>query len=80
VVTGEMTPSVNERVLFTAAQWQELERQTTIYKYMMASVLVPPELLIPITKNQSNVLPPQSNSNIINSLFIKFTSFCIKLD
>ncbi|PNT53383.1 hypothetical protein POPTR_001G082700v4 [Populus trichocarpa] len=62
--SGEMTPSVNERVLFTAAQWQELERQTTIYKYMMASVPVPPELLIPITKNQSNVLPPRSNSSL----------------
>ncbi|CAK7335844.1 unnamed protein product [Dovyalis caffra] len=62
--SGEMTPSVNERVLFTAAQWQELERQTTIYKYMMASVPVPPELLMPITKTQSNVFPPQSNSSL----------------
>ncbi|KAG5228163.1 growth-regulating factor [Salix suchowensis] len=60
--SGEMTPSVNERVLFTAAQWQELERQTTIYNYMMASVPVPPELLMPITKNQSNVLPPKANT------------------
>ncbi|KAJ6703372.1 hypothetical protein OIU85_029343 [Salix viminalis] len=58
--SGEMT-SVNERVLFTAAQLQELERQTTIYKYMVASAPVPPELLMPITKNQSNVLPSQSN-------------------
>ncbi|KAJ6701959.1 hypothetical protein OIU74_013177 [Salix koriyanagi] len=62
--SGEMTPSVNERVLFTAAQWQELERQTTIYNYMMASVPVPPELLMPITKNQSNVLPPKANSSL----------------
>ncbi|KAJ6414960.1 hypothetical protein OIU84_003875 [Salix udensis] len=58
--SGEMT-SVNERVHFTAAQLQELERQTTIYKYMVASAPVPPELLMPITKNQSNVLPSQSN-------------------
>ncbi|KAF9685995.1 hypothetical protein SADUNF_Sadunf03G0112500 [Salix dunnii] len=61
--SGEMT-SVNERVLFTAAQLQELERQTTIYKYMVASAPVPPELLMPITKNQSNVLPSQSNSSL----------------
>ncbi|KAG5249504.1 growth-regulating factor [Salix suchowensis] len=61
--SGEMT-SVNERVLFTAAQLQELERQTTIYKYMVASAAVPPELLMPITKNQSNVLTSQSNSSL----------------
>ncbi|KAB5573390.1 hypothetical protein DKX38_000584 [Salix brachista] len=80
VVTGEMTPSVNERVLFTAAQWQELERQTTIYNYMMASVPVPPELLMPITKNQSNVLPPKSNSNIINSNVLPPQSNCRSLE
>ncbi|XWS38141.1 hypothetical protein CRYUN_Cryun19dG0104800 [Craigia yunnanensis] len=47
---------VNARVPFTAAQWQELERQTMIYKYMMASVPVPSELLIPLTRNPSNVI------------------------
>ncbi|KAE9587268.1 putative transcription factor interactor and regulator C3H-WRC/GRF family [Lupinus albus] len=31
---------------FTSAQWKELERQAMIYKYMMASVPVPPDLLI----------------------------------
>ncbi|KAK8465298.1 hypothetical protein PHAVU_009G047000 [Phaseolus vulgaris] len=31
---------------FTSAQWRELERQAMIYKYMMASVPVPPDLLI----------------------------------
>ncbi|KNA11028.1 hypothetical protein SOVF_138880 isoform B [Spinacia oleracea] len=30
---------------FTAAQWKELERQAMIYKYMMASLPVPPDLL-----------------------------------
>lgn len=33
---------------FTLAQWKELERQAMIYKYMMASVPVPPELLFPL--------------------------------
>ncbi|KAF8042809.1 hypothetical protein BT93_A1210 [Corymbia citriodora subsp. variegata] len=33
---------------FTHAQWKELERQAMIYKYMMASIPVPPELLIAI--------------------------------
>lgn len=31
---------------FTNAQWKELERQAMIYKYMMASVPVPPDLLV----------------------------------
>lgn len=32
---------------FTAAQWKELERQAMIYKYMMAAVPVPSDLLLP---------------------------------
>ncbi|XWS61516.1 hypothetical protein CRYUN_Cryun07bG0131800 [Craigia yunnanensis] len=54
--SSEMAAPVNARVPFTAAQWQELERQTMIYKYMMASVPLPPELLIPLTRNPSNVI------------------------
>lgn len=44
---------VSGKVLFTATQWQELERQTMIYKYIMASIPVPPQLLIPYS-TQSN--------------------------
>lgn len=33
---------------FTSCQLQELERQAMVYKYMMASIPVPPQLLIPI--------------------------------
>ncbi|KAK8521044.1 hypothetical protein V6N13_077168 [Hibiscus sabdariffa] len=54
--SGEMAAHVNARVPFTAAQWQELERQTMIFKYIMASVPVPAELLIPITRNSSNAM------------------------
>ncbi|KAG6478287.1 growth-regulating factor 4-like isoform X1 [Zingiber officinale] len=36
---------------FTAAQWQELEHQALIYKYLTAGVPVPPELLIPIRRS-----------------------------
>ncbi|KAH7687195.1 Growth-regulating factor protein [Dioscorea alata] len=36
---------------FTAAQWQELEHQALIFKYMMAGVPVPQELLIPIRRS-----------------------------
>lgn len=35
------------RFPFTTAQWQELERQAMIYKYMMAAVPIPPDLLLP---------------------------------
>lgn len=30
---------------FTAVQWQELEKQTMIYKYLMAGLPVPPDLV-----------------------------------
>ncbi|KAL6986502.1 hypothetical protein U1Q18_019861 [Sarracenia purpurea var. burkii] len=51
------------RVPFTASQWQELERQTKIYKYMVASMPVPPQLLIPISTTPSTTLPTASQSN-----------------
>lgn len=38
---------------FTNAQLKELERQAMIYKYMMASVPVPLDLLLPFTRNLS---------------------------
>ncbi|KAK4431271.1 Growth-regulating factor 7 [Sesamum alatum] len=36
---------------FTSAQWKELERQAMIYKYMMSSVPVPPDLLFPLSRS-----------------------------
>ncbi|KAJ0594267.1 putative transcription factor interactor and regulator C3H-WRC/GRF family [Helianthus annuus] len=44
---------VSGKVFFTANQWEELERQTTIYKYIMASIPVPPQLLVSLS-TQSN--------------------------
>nr|AIN46596.1 growth regulating factor 3 [Larix kaempferi] len=55
---------------FSPAQWQELEHQALIFKYMMACVPVPPELIIPIRKSllslpqRSPPLPPQSHHHI----------------
>ncbi|AQK80036.1 putative growth-regulating factor 14 isoform X2 [Zea mays] len=37
-----------QRTVFTAAQWAELEQQALIYKYLMAGVPVPPDLLLPV--------------------------------
>ncbi|PPS12923.1 hypothetical protein GOBAR_AA07711 [Gossypium barbadense] len=36
---------------FSLAQWQELELQALIYRYMLAGAAVPPELLHPIKKS-----------------------------
>ncbi|XP_039135362.1 growth-regulating factor 4-like [Dioscorea cayenensis subsp. rotundata] len=36
---------------FTASQWVELEHQALIYKYLMAGVPVPPDLLLPIRRS-----------------------------
>ncbi|KAG8381073.1 hypothetical protein BUALT_Bualt06G0084200 [Buddleja alternifolia] len=36
---------------FTCAQWKELERQAMIYRYMISSVPVPPDLLFPLSRN-----------------------------
>jgi QLQ len=33
---------------FTAAQWQELETQALIFKYFVAGVQVPPDLLMAV--------------------------------
>ncbi|XP_015944680.1 growth-regulating factor 1 [Arachis duranensis] len=44
--SGGMMAASLGRFPFTSAQWRELERQAMIYKYMMASIPVPPELLL----------------------------------
>ncbi|KAF5734367.1 hypothetical protein HS088_TW16G00816 [Tripterygium wilfordii] len=70
---GEMAAAefVNMRVVpFTEAQWQELEKQTIIYKYLMASVPATSEFLIPITTKtttSSATVPPSSNSTSIST-------------
>ncbi|XP_073292858.1 uncharacterized protein [Primulina huaijiensis] len=49
ISTGGMAASV--RFPFTFSQWKELERQAMIYKYMIASVPVPADLLFPLSRN-----------------------------
>ncbi|XP_047971522.1 growth-regulating factor 4-like isoform X2 [Salvia hispanica] len=39
------------RAPFTAVQWQELEHQAMIYKYLMAGLPVPPDLVMPIRRS-----------------------------
>lgn len=64
-----MAASVNVRLPFTAAQLQELERQSIIFKSIMASIPVPNELLFPITETPSALPPPHSNGNF--SFFLR---------
>ncbi|KAH0935479.1 hypothetical protein HID58_012596, partial [Brassica napus] len=54
--SGEMGRSMSgkEGAAFSEAQWQELERQRNIFKYMMASLPVPSELLSPFSRNHTN--------------------------
>ncbi|KAI3985109.1 hypothetical protein MKX01_027195 [Papaver californicum] len=54
------TPSRVSRMtgLFSLAQWQELEQQALIFKYMLAGAIVPSELLQPIIKKSLFNNPP----------------------
>ncbi|GAA0168941.1 hypothetical protein LIER_40679 [Lithospermum erythrorhizon] len=42
--------------LFTAVQFQELEHQAMIYKYLVAGLPVPPDLVMPI-RHSFDALP-----------------------
>ncbi|XP_059656974.1 growth-regulating factor 4-like isoform X2 [Cornus florida] len=42
---------------FTAAQWKELEHQALIYKYLMAGLPVPPDLVVPIRRSFDSISP-----------------------
>lgn len=68
------------KVTFTEAQWEELERQAMIFKYMMASLPVPPQFLNPTSKS-SSPLPSasQSHSNklLLLCCFFFFLTFFV---
>ncbi|CAM6123089.1 unnamed protein product [Calypogeia fissa] len=55
------------RAPFTSGQWAELEHQALIFKYMMAGVNVPPDLLNPIRKSVA-ALSGLSASHHVNNL------------
>ncbi|KAM3270838.1 growth-regulating factor 4 [Capsicum chacoense] len=48
---GEMGYDYGFRPPFTAVQWQELEHQAMIYKYLVAGLPVPPDLVVPIRRS-----------------------------
>ncbi|KAF0902443.1 hypothetical protein E2562_016273 [Oryza meyeriana var. granulata] len=49
--------------VFTAAQWAELEQQALIYKYLMAGVPVPGDLLLPIRPHSAAAAATYSFAN-----------------
>nr|XP_043629227.1 growth-regulating factor 1 isoform X2 [Erigeron canadensis] len=53
--TTDRVMGISGKVLFTANQWQELERQTMIYKYIRASMPIPPQLLLPLSTQSNRV-------------------------
>ncbi|KAI3453309.1 hypothetical protein Pfo_009972 [Paulownia fortunei] len=59
--SGGVMP-VSGKALFTASQWQELERQKMIHKYIMASIPVPPELLLPTSRSPALTSVSQCNT------------------
>ncbi|XP_038699388.1 growth-regulating factor 1-like isoform X1 [Tripterygium wilfordii] len=46
-----MMSSARNGFPFTASQWQELEHQALIYKYMVSGIPIPPDLLFTIKRN-----------------------------
>ncbi|KAI3994745.1 hypothetical protein MKX01_017054 [Papaver californicum] len=59
--TNTNTSRVSRMIgLFSLAQWQELEQQALIFKYMLAGATVPSELLQPIIKKTLFNNPPHS--------------------
>lgn len=62
---------------FTVLQWQELEHQALIFKYMMAGLPVPPDLVLPIQKSFESISHrffhhPTSNLTSTLSFFFSF--------
>ncbi|MCL7022546.1 hypothetical protein MKW94_030282 [Papaver nudicaule] len=49
---------------FTALQWQELETQALIFKYMVSGIPIPPELLFPLKFHTSS---SSSSSSLLSS-------------
>ncbi|XP_010541983.1 PREDICTED: growth-regulating factor 6 [Tarenaya hassleriana] len=59
------------RVPFTESQWEELEHQAVIFKYIVAGVPVPPDLLFPIRRT---LISSSSSSLHLSSKFFSHAS------
>ncbi|XP_034924876.1 growth-regulating factor 6 isoform X2 [Populus alba] len=67
-----MIMSGGNRFPFTASQWQELEHQALIYKYMVSGIPIPPDLLFTIKRSvclDSSKLFPHQHPHFAWSCF-----------
>ncbi|KAB5514188.1 hypothetical protein DKX38_028094 [Salix brachista] len=67
-----MIMSAGNRFPFTASQWQELEHQALIYKYMVSGIPIPPDLLLTIKRSaclDSSKLFPRQHPHFAWSCF-----------
>lgn len=55
MMMGFSNSSSYNRSPFTVSQWQELEHQALIFKYMVAGLPVPPDLVLPIQKSFDSI-------------------------
>ncbi|CAN1785534.1 Growth-regulating factor 5 [Linum perenne] len=61
--SSSSSSSSSNHPIFTATQWQELEHQALIYKYMVSGVPIPPQLLF--STLSSTALASSSSSSSI---------------
>ncbi|XP_042947705.1 growth-regulating factor 5 isoform X3 [Carya illinoinensis] len=52
-----MSASARNRSPFTSTQWQELEHQALIFKYMVSGIPIPPDLLYGIKRSLDSSIP-----------------------
>jgi hypothetical protein len=67
------------RAPFTSGQWAELEHQALIFKYMMAGVNVPPELLNPIRKSMAALITGMTASHHAANRELLLSNFLLLL-
>lgn len=63
---------------FTVSQWQELEHQALIFKYMMAGLPVPPDLVLPIQKSFESISHRffhHPTSNLTSTLYLSLSLY-----
>ncbi|KAK8963848.1 Growth-regulating factor 3 [Platanthera guangdongensis] len=53
--SGSAGSAIGGRPPFTASQWEELEHQALIFKYLITGIPVPPELLLTIRRNYDSI-------------------------
>ncbi|KAM0010086.1 putative transcription factor interactor and regulator C3H-WRC/GRF family [Helianthus debilis subsp. tardiflorus] len=64
---------------FTPVQWQELEHQALIYKYLVAGVPVPYDLVVPIRRSMEALSARFFNNPNCKLIIMLLYIFCFEL-